>query len=146
MRILTDTNILTRLAIAAEPMHSIVLAAVAKLEANGDILCVVPQNLFEFWAVATRPITSNGLGFTVTEVKSELDKIKRGFTLLADPPGLLEEWEMLALKYECKGRTAHDARLVAAMNLHRVKGILTFDSRDFARFGGITVVEPDSRK
>jgi predicted nucleic acid-binding protein len=62
--------------------------------------------------------------------------------LLADSPALLEEWEKLVVKYECKGKPTHDARIVAAMNIHDVKQLLTFNAKDFARYGEITVLDP----
>ena len=40
------------------------------------------------------------------------------------------------------GKKAHDARLVAAMNLHGITHIVTFNSDDFARDAGITVIHP----
>jgi len=40
-------------------------AAVAGLRQRNIDLCIVPQNLVEFWAVATRPVANNGLYFQV---------------------------------------------------------------------------------
>ena len=42
------------------------------LRNRGDTLWVVPQALYEFWVVATRPTTVNGLGFTVARAVAEL--------------------------------------------------------------------------
>jgi predicted nucleic acid-binding protein len=42
-----------------------------------------------------------------------------------------------------KGKTAHDARLVAAMRRHGVNRLLTFNASHFARFAGITVLTPE---
>src|SRR3954466_8833876 len=36
------------------------------------------------------------------------------FCLHLDPPSLLDEWERLIVAYDCKGKVAHDARIVAA--------------------------------
>ena len=41
------------------------------------------------------------------------------------------------------GVKIHDARLVAAMNVHGVKHIVTFDVEDFKRYPGIQVFHPD---
>jgi hypothetical protein len=60
----------------------------------------------------------------------------------ADETGLLEEWEKLVERYECKGKIAHDARIVAPMNLRGVTHLLTFNVKDFRRFEGITVLDP----
>ena len=55
MSVQLDTNILTRLSQSTDPAHSAARNAVAKLQAAGRGLGIVPQNLYEFWAVATRP-------------------------------------------------------------------------------------------
>jgi predicted nucleic acid-binding protein len=36
----------------------------------------------------------------------------------------------------------HDARLVAAMNVYGIKGILTFNGRDFSRYPSIRAERP----
>jgi hypothetical protein len=53
--ILLDTNILLRYARAADPLFATVDGSVNARHATGEVLCVVPQNLYEFWAAATRP-------------------------------------------------------------------------------------------
>lgn len=56
-----DTNILTRAAQPNHPLHSDTLNSLERLRRQGEDLIVVPQNLYEFWVVATRPIAANGL-------------------------------------------------------------------------------------
>jgi len=53
--ILLDTNLLTRITRSADPQAGLARAAVQTLLGRGERLIVVPQNLYEFWAVATRP-------------------------------------------------------------------------------------------
>ena len=52
------------------------------------------------------------------------------------------EWENLVLNYQCRGKVAHDTRLVAAMTVHGLTSILTFNGADFARYPGILVLDP----
>lgn len=40
------------------------------------------------------------------------------------------------------GVNVHDARLVAAMLVHGLTDILTFNTKDFARYSEITAVHP----
>jgi predicted nucleic acid-binding protein len=137
-----DTNILTRIAQPSHPFHATALSAVRGLELAGHTLCIVPQNLFEFWVVATRPMANQGLGLAAVEAKAEFDKLRSAFALHLDPPSLLDEWEKLIVQYDCKGKVAHDIRIVASMNLHGVKHLLTFNGRDFVRYSSITLLEP----
>jgi predicted nucleic acid-binding protein len=44
--------------------------------------------------------------------------------------------------HRVSGAQVHDARLVAAMRVHGVKRILTFNTRDFTRFTGIEAIHP----
>jgi predicted nucleic acid-binding protein len=143
MNIQLDTNILTRLAQPSHQLHGTALNAVRRLEGRGDTCCIVPQNLYEFWAVATRPIAVNGLALTVAEAASEVAYIRKSFLLHRDPPQLLDEWQQLVIANSCLGKPSHDARIVAAMNVHAIKQILTFNGSDFTRFSGIIILDPE---
>lgn len=143
MRALLDTNVLTRTTQRDHSQHVLARDSVRQLLRLGYECCIVPQNLYEFWAVANRPIADNGLGLTVIQAQSELARFKRWFTLLRDERGVLPEWEHLAAIYEVKGKTAHDARLVAAMHWHGLTHLLTFNASHFNRFPGITVMTPE---
>lgn len=143
MSTLLDTNILTRLAQPDHAQHAAARNAVRLLLERGEQLCVVPQNLYEFWAVATRLAAENGLVLTIAEAEAELSQIKRLFTLYRDERGILPHWEQLVTIHKVKGKTSHDARLVAAMERHGLTQLLTFNIEHFARFARITVISPE---
>ena len=70
--ILLDTNLLTRMTRSHEPQSGVARAAIQTLLQRRERLIVVPQNLYEFWAVATRPAGPppggrNGLGMTAVQ-------------------------------------------------------------------------------
>ena len=67
----------------------------------------------------------------------------RILTLLRDSPATYTEWKRLVIKHSVVGVKVHDTRLVAAMNVHGVGRILTFNVDDFARYG-IEVLHPSS--
>jgi predicted nucleic acid-binding protein len=142
MRVLVDTNIFIRLAEPADPDHQTTVDAVSALRTQGHELCLVPQNLYEFWVVSTRPAAQNGRGKTPDEVAAEFSFLKTHFTVLPDTPAVFPEWETLVTTYKVIGKPAHDARLVAAMLAHGVTHILTFNGGDFRRYAGITPVVP----
>jgi predicted nucleic acid-binding protein len=142
--VLVDTNILARIAEIAHPSSAIAALAVRSLLLRGDALHVVPQNFYEFWVVATRPLANNGLGMTATQARDKLDHLTSALVPLPDTPEVLPEWRKLVIDYDCRGKTAHDARLVAAMHVHRLDRILTFNGRDFTRFAGIAIIEPQT--
>jgi predicted nucleic acid-binding protein len=41
-----------------------------------------------------------------------------------------------------KGVQVHDARLAAAMRIHGISHVLTFNQPDFSRYANITIVRP----
>jgi len=142
--ILLDTNILIRLAQPDHAHHITARDAVRALLEQGEELITVPQNLYEFWVVATRPTAANGLGMTVQQAQLELSQIKKLFRLFRDERGILPQWEQLVVDHSVQGKIAHDARLVAAMTRHDTTQLLTFNAGDFKRFPDITVLTPDS--
>jgi predicted nucleic acid-binding protein len=118
-------------------MHPDTVAATSHLLKNGEELYVFPQNLIEFWAVATRPASANGLGMTTAQAETELARIKSLFRLLPDTPEIYSEWETLVVRHGVSGKNTHDARIVAAMIVHGMSDLLTFNTGDFKRYPGL---------
>ena len=109
---------------------------------DGHRVCVISQNLIELWAVCTRPIENNGLGLDVAYTDRIVARVERSVVRLPDSDSIYPEWRRLVTLYAVAGKKTHDARLVAAMNLHGITHIVTFNSDDFARDAGITVIHP----
>jgi predicted nucleic acid-binding protein len=142
MIVMVDTNVLLR---RVEPGHPQFLSAKTATEAQlraGHDLCVVPQVLIEFWVLCTRPTSVNGLGMTAGQAVVELIDVKRTYTILPDSPGIFPLWESLVAQYGVLGKNAHDTRLVAAMLVHGITHLLTFNTGDFTRHTGVTVLDP----
>src|SRR5687767_15068356 len=118
MNYLLDTNILLRLSETGSPFHLACKQAVASLLANGDLLFICAQNLIEYWAVATRPVSVNGLGFDPVQAEAELQDFEKWAHLLSEPPDIGQRWRRLAQHHNVRGKQAHDTRLVAFMDAH----------------------------
>jgi predicted nucleic acid-binding protein len=144
MSVLLDTNILARLAQSTSPQHATARSAVDWLQKGGERICIVPQVLYEFWVICTRPIGSphNGLGLTIDQVKAEVSRAQTLFAFLPDTSDVYTEWERLVVQHAVKGRNAHDARLVASMNVHGISRLLTFNGLDFSRYAEIRIIDP----
>ncbi len=141
---LVDKNVLLRFADRAHPLHPTARAAVRKLRADGHRLRSATQNFVEFWNVATRPVEKNGLGLTPSDTDRLLRLIERLFPVLPDSPAMYSEWRQLVVSFGVSGVQVHDAHLVAAMIVHSVTHILTFNVTDFLRYtpAGIVAVGP----
>ena len=130
--ILVDSNILLRLVEPGHSQHATALDAIEQL-GQSRTLVIVPQNLYEFWAVATRPLENNGLGRTAGQADGEIEGFLTLFTLLRDERAIFDPWRSLVVDHDVKGLKSHDTRLVAAMQRHGVREILTFNDADFQR-------------
>jgi len=103
-------------------------------------LRATPQNFVEFWNVATRPVDRNGLGLKPGDTDRLLHLVERLFPLLPDSPAVYPEWRRLVVSFGVAGVQVHDARIVAAMIVHNVSHILTFNTTDFVRYTAMNIV------
>ena len=145
---LADSNLLLRGAQPTHPLFPVADAAVAKLRLRGEVVNACPQNVTEFWAVATRPVAANGLGFTTAKADAELSRILGLFPLLDDMPAILPIWRRLVVGAGVSGKQTHDARLLAVALAHGVTRLLTFNVTDVTRFAGfaptVQIVDPNT--
>jgi predicted nucleic acid-binding protein len=138
---LFDTNILLRFLDTTAAQHPLVSQAVFKLEAQSHTLKLCPQTIYEFWAVATRPVAANGFGWSLEQTRLEIDKLLNIYELLPDTPAIFTEWLNLVTKHQVSGKQVHDARLAATAKAHKVENLLTLNVDDFKRFN-LTAVHP----
>ena len=144
--ILVDTNLIGRITDSTDPQCADARRAVHVLFSQREKLVIVPQVLYEFWAVATRrsgppPVGQNGLGMTCNQASQWLQFIRRRFVFKDDRADLPDYWHTLVKSLGIQGLKSHDARLVAAMQTHGIQRILTFNGSDFKAYP-ITVIDP----
>lgn len=142
MNVLLDTNVVLRTLQPAHSMHADAVGAIAKLEAKGGNICLVSQTLYELWVTLTRPVMVNGLGKSATEAATILDVLTATYLVYDDTPHVRPAWHQLVVAHAVLGKNAHDARLVAAMTVHGLTHLLTFNDADFQRFTTVTVLTP----
>lgn len=143
---LVDTSILIRQTDVHSADRLLAVNATNRLFARREELRTFAQNMIEFWAVATRPYSANGLNLSPSEAEAERQSYEALFPLLPDPSGLYQRWVWLVNQYGVSGKPTHDARIVAAILEHGISHILTFNVRDFQRYAslGIVAVDPAS--
>ena len=143
MIVLLDSNILLRLVNRTDPLHGSVRAAVRALKVRGDTFVMAAQNVAEFWNVSTRPASARGgLGLSIAETSQRLRLLERIIRVLPDSPNAYAVWRNLVVSLGISAVQVHDARLAALMLVHGVTHILTLNVPDFARFSGITAIDP----
>jgi predicted nucleic acid-binding protein len=140
--VLLDTNVLLRLSDGAAAEQFVAEHAVSRLRLRGDHPYITAQNIIEFWAVATRPLDANGLGWSTQQAATEITQLLDTFPLLVDGSDILTHWLTLVTVHDIKGKKVHDARLVAVMQTHGVTHLLTFNTDDFTGYPHITLLHP----
>jgi predicted nucleic acid-binding protein len=143
-RVLVDTNLLLRIADPGSAQHQFAAEAIASLIADGHEVCICPQNMIEFRAVATRPVTANGLGWSVQETDVETADMELHFVMVPDVPEIFTVWKSLVSAGSITGKRVHDARLAAVYHVHRCQALLTFNSQDFAAVPNLIILDPDN--
>lgn len=141
MSVLVDTNVLLRQVQRDHPNNNAAFASVDRFLERGWVVYFASQTMSELWNVLTRPKANNGFGLAPASALIEVEKIEETLTVLPDTPAIYPEWKRLVSLHAVVGVKVHDARLVAAMNVHGVSRLLTFNARDFGRYG-IEVLHP----
>jgi predicted nucleic acid-binding protein len=143
MDYLIDTNVWLRSLSATDPTKQIARNAIKSLLGRGFALCVTPQNLVEMWSVSTRPAKDNGFGKSPAAADRYCRYVESFVSVLPETPELFYRWRELVVSHAVLGKKVFDARLVAAMHVHRVGRILTFNTKDFVRYQDIETISPD---
>ncbi|WP_442485400.1 type II toxin-antitoxin system VapC family toxin [Aeoliella sp. SH292] len=146
MTVLLDTNLLLRGVQPEHRDHEVANVAVRHLRNCGHELCLVPQVIYEFWVVATRPSEVNGLGLSIDRTSREVKQALSLFSIRRDERAIFERWAELVQQYQVSGKAAHDCRLVAAMQRHGISHLLTFNVGDFSRYSDVVTIHPGEAK
>lgn len=141
-RVLADTNLWLRAADPDAKQHLVALDALKALVTQGHLVCLSPQVLMEYWAVATRPKDANGFGWDTKKAGLEIEQLRDSYPFLIDREEIFPLWFELVRDHEIKGKRTHDTRIAAVMAAHRVEYLLSFNGGDFATFPHVRVLDP----
>lgn len=142
-----DTNVLVYASRPTAPEHAVARAALASLEASEAAVWISPQVLREYLAVVTRP-QATAPALPMATAIQDVRRFQASFETAQEGPAVLERLLDLLAATPGAGRQVHDANLVAAMLVHGIKRLLTFNAADFHRFKdhvqvqAVTVVGP----
>jgi predicted nucleic acid-binding protein len=139
---LLDTSILVQLGSTASRLHAAAAAAVEGVLTSGARVVIAPQNIYEFWSVATRPPVSNGLGWPVERAAAAIETICARFPVLSEPPEVVGIWLRLVQSRDLKGKRIHDAHLHATLIANGISHLLTFNASDFPPTDAVAVLTP----
>lgn len=143
---LIDSNVLLRWVQPHLPVFPTIQSAIDRLVAWDTLLCYSSQNVSEFWNTCTRPVENNGFGLNPHEADQKAAIFENRLLLLPDSEEVHHLWRTILVEKNISGVQVHDARLAALMQIHGIRHILTFNTRDFSRYNEITAVHPEDVK
>ena len=76
------------------------------------------------------------------ELVADVTRFQTQFRVAEDGPAVTGHLLNLIQSIPLGGRQVHDANIVATMQAHGLRRLLTHNTTDFARFGAIITVEP----
>ena len=139
---LVDSNVLLRWVKSNHLDYPLIVSATDAILRHDGVLCYTSQNVGEFWNACTRPVDRNGYGLSPQQTDRLAKTFEEKLRLFPDSLSVHEEWRRILVTHSVSGVQVHDARLVAAMRVHGIKCILTFNDKDFARYTDVAAVHP----
>ena len=128
-----DTNVLVNARSAEEPDRQAALDALLR-ERQTETLRISRQVIREYLAVVTRPQTWAS-PLSMTEALLDVDRYASVFEILEDGQAVADMLAWLCREVPVGGKQVHDANIVATMLAHGEHQLLTFNAKDFRRFG-----------
>ena len=130
-----DTNVFVSARFPNAPHHDVARTNLDDATLGDEPLRISRQVVREYLAVVTRP-QSWRVGIDREEAIDDVNSLLANFDVLEDGHGVIEVLLSLCREVPVGGRQIHDANIVATMLAHGERRLLTFNARDFRRFGG----------
>ena len=139
--IFVDTNALVHASEQRSPLHSVAVQAIRDHHAAGAALWISRQVMREYLAVLTRPQLW-GNPQPIALLTAEVRRLGRQFYVAEDSPDVTDRLLTLLEQFPSGGKQIHDANIVATMQAHGIRQLLTHNTADFARFSSVIMVIP----
>ena len=136
-----DTNILIYATDPPSPWYDPARKALQETFAQGDTHVLSPQILREFLAAASRGYRT-GIGSPLPRVLSAIAAFRSRFTLVDENEAVVTALLTLVQQVPVGGKQIHDANIVATMQTHAIRRLLTNNEGHFARYSHVISVVP----
>lgn len=132
-----DTNVLLTATDTDRQAHGAARQVLAMATSVPFHLAISGQIVREYLVVATRPIDVNGLGLTISQALSNVGLFLRRTSFYEERREVAETLLTLATRHGLTGKRIHDANIVATMQTHGLRKLLTANPSDFSIFDEI---------
>jgi predicted nucleic acid-binding protein len=139
--VFVHTNVLVFANTATAPLHTEARAALRLLSASGNELWVSRQVFREYLATLSRP-QSFSLPIPMTALVADIVRFQAQFRIAEGGPVVTANLVAILSSISVGGKQVHDANIVATMQAHGLRRLLTHNSADFVRFGALIQIEP----
>ena len=137
-----DTNVLLRLARSSDPEYEECRRATRALVLRHVNIFILPQNLVELWAVATRPVEARGFGYTPEQTNLIISDLLNSYALLPETEEVFAAWRELVASHRVTRKRAHDAKIAALLKVSEIKYLVTYNLSDFKSFTHLEPLTP----
>lgn len=131
--IFVDTNVVVHARNADSPNHAAAVKRLSALETAGAELWISRQVLREFAVIVSKQMMTRN-AYDAGVLAGELGKLEREYVVADEDADVTRHWKQLIQTYEVKGKTIHDANIVATMLAFGVTQLLTQNVADFRRY------------
>ncbi len=129
-----DTNVLVAARFVNAPSHVVACRCLDRAGNSEEPLHISRQIVREYLAAVTRPqIWAEPL--TIADALGDVTRLALSFSLLEDGPNVMTMLAALCREVPVGGKQIHDANIAATMLVHGERRLLTFNTRDFRRYG-----------
>ncbi|MBI4493415.1 MAG: type II toxin-antitoxin system VapC family toxin [Chloroflexi bacterium] len=139
--IFLDTNVLVYASQAESPFHQAAQRAIQDLYDRRAELWISRQVLREYIAALTRPGAFTDPEQVATLI-ADVRRFQSRFLVAEDNREVTERLLALLERIRVGGKHVHDANIVATMQAHGIRRLLTNNPADFARFSHLITVVP----
>ena len=139
--VFVDTNILVYTLIKESPFHLQAIRKLEQLMKNKANLWVCRQVIRELLVILSRPGNFE-IDLPLDIVHSLLTVTMKSFVVADEDYRITEQLLETVLQYQVKGKSVHDANIVATCQVYRIPYILTHNVSDFKRYADILTILP----
>ncbi|MGV0028152.1 PIN domain-containing protein [Phormidesmis priestleyi] len=134
-----DTNILIYAKLSLSPFHQQAIEKLQTLEAAETQLWVSRQILREYLSALTRP---NDLTapISVAALVEDVRYFASQFQVAEESREVTDRLLVLIEQVSVGGKQIHDSNIVATMQAHEIRSLLTHNTQDFNRFSNVITV------
>ena len=136
-----DTNVLLAATDESRRGHGDARRLFTESTRLGLHLAASGQILREYLVVATRPVEANGLGLNALDATGNVSEFLQYVHVYDETEAVAGRLRHMASLHSLRGKRIQDANIVATMETHGIRALITENGEDFKAFGEIEVME-----